>query len=88
MMYFKGDGADQDRNKALELWRKAADEEHPAALGLLGRAYLEGKLGFDKDPASGRVLLEKAANGGLSLIHIFQRKCPGSCGHRHRRSIP
>ena len=54
MMYFKGDGADQDRNKALELWRKAADEEHPAAMGLLGRAYMEGKLGFDKDPASGR----------------------------------
>ena len=71
MMYFKGDGADQDRNKALELWRKAADEEHPAAMGLLGRAYMEGKLGFDKDPASGRVLLEKAANGGNTPSSVY-----------------
>lgn len=71
MMYFKGDGADQDRNKALELWRKAADEEHPAAMGLLGRACMEGKLGFDKDPASGRVLLEKAANGGNTPSSVY-----------------
>lgn len=71
MMYFKGDGADQDRNKALELWHRAADEEHPAALGLLGRAYMEGKLGFDKDAASGLALLEKAANGGNTSSSIY-----------------
>ena len=59
MMYFKGDGADQDLNKALGLWHKAADEEHPAAMGLLGRAYMEGKMGFEKDAASGLALLEK-----------------------------
>ena len=71
MMYFKGDGADQDLNKALGLWHKAADEEHPAAMGLLGRAYMEGKMGFEKDAASGLVLLEKAANGGNTPSSVY-----------------
>lgn len=71
MMYFKGDGVSQDRNKALVLWRKAADEEHPASMGLLGRAYMEGKMGFDKDEASGLVLLEKAANGGNTPSSVY-----------------
>ena len=71
MMYFKGDGADQDLNKALGLWHKAADEEHPAAMGLLGRAYMEGKMGFEKDAASGLALLEKAANGGNTPSSVY-----------------
>ncbi len=71
MMYFKGDGADQDLNKALGLWHKAADEEHPAAMGLLGRAYMEGKMGVEKDAASGLVLLEKAANGGNTPSSVY-----------------
>lgn len=71
MMYFKGDGVNQDGNKALELWQKAADEEHPAAMGLLGRAYMEGKMGFDRDAASGLVLLEKAANGGNTASSVY-----------------
>ena len=36
-------------------------------MGLLGRAYMEGKMGFEKDTASGLALLEKAANGGIRL---------------------
>ena len=64
MMYSKGDGVNQDQNKALELWHKAADENHPGALSLLGRASMEGKLGLDKDAASGLAFLERAANGG------------------------
>lgn len=71
MMYFKGDGVNRDPNKALELWHKASDEEHPAAMGLLGRAYMEGKMGFDKDAASGLVLLEKAANGGNTPSSVY-----------------
>lgn len=71
MMYFKGDGVDRDGNKALELWHKASDEEHPAAMGLLGRAYMEGKMGFDRDAASGLVLLEKAANGGNTPSSVY-----------------
>ena len=71
MMYFKGDGADQDLNKALGLWHKAADEEHPAAMGLLGRAYMEGKMGFEKNAASGLALLEKAANGGNTPSSVY-----------------
>lgn len=64
MMYSRGDGVDRDANKALDLWQKAADEEHPASLSLLGRAYVEGKLGLGKDVESGMALLEKAANRG------------------------
>lgn len=71
MMYFRGDGVNQNRNKALELWHKASDEEHPAAMGLLGRAYMEGKMGFDRDAASGLVLLEKAANGGNTPSSVY-----------------
>lgn len=71
MMYSKGDGVDQDMNRALEMWHKAADEEHPAAMGLLGRAYMEGKMGFEKDAASGLVLLEKAANGGNTPSSVY-----------------
>lgn len=71
MMYFKGDGVNRDPNKALELWHKASDEEHPAAMGLLGRACMEGKMGFDKDAASGLVLLEKAANGGNTPSSVY-----------------
>lgn len=64
MMYSRGDGVGRDPNKALEMWNKAADENHPGALSLLGRASVEGKLGIDKDVESGLVLLEKAANLG------------------------
>lgn len=71
MMYFKGDGVDQDLNKALELWHKAADKEHPASMGLLGRAYMEGKMGCEKDVASGLSLLEKAANKGNTPSSVY-----------------
>ncbi len=74
MMYLEGDGVEQDRNKALELWHRAANEDHPAALGLLGRAYMEGKLGFEKDTASGLALLEKAANGGNTSSSVYLGK--------------
>lgn len=82
MMYFKGDGADQDLNKALGLWHKAADEEHPAAMGLLGRAYMEGKMGVEKDAASGLALLEKAANGGeYAFVRLSgEHLCKGAGG--------
>ncbi len=64
LMYSKGDGVPASPNKAMDLWQKAADEEHPAALGLLGRAYFEGKLGLEKDIPGGVALLERAGNAG------------------------
>lgn len=71
MMYSRGDGVNQDMNKALELWQKAADEGHAGSLSLLGRAYMEGKLGFDRDADSGRILLEKAANRGDAAASLY-----------------
>lgn len=71
MMYLKGDGVERDANKALQMWHKAADEEHPGAMGLLGRSCMEGKMGFEKDAASGLILLEKAANGGNTPSSVY-----------------
>ena len=67
MMYFKGDGADQDLNKALGLWHKAADEEHPAAMGLLGRAYMEGRWGLRRMPLPAWCCWRRPPTGGIRL---------------------
>lgn len=74
LMYFKGDGTEQSNNKALELWYKAVDEKHPASMGLLGRAYMEGKLGLDKDVESGLALLQRAANSGNVPSSVYLGK--------------
>lgn len=82
MMYSKGDGVNQDQNKALELWHKAADENHPGALSLLGRASMEGKLGLDKDAASGLAFLERGRQrrgcGGVHVSGAHLRQGGGS----------
>ena len=41
--YIEGDGVDQDLDAAIEWFRKAADQGHPAAEANLGHAYSAGQ---------------------------------------------
>jgi len=41
MLYFLGRGKPQDNNKALELWRKAANGNQPKAQGAMGDLYYQ-----------------------------------------------
>lgn len=47
--YYSGDGIDEDKQKALELYKEAADKGDGAAQFNLGIIYLRGYAG-DKDP--------------------------------------
>lgn len=74
LMYSSGDGVNKDPYKALDLWNKAADEDHPGSLSLLGRAYVEGQMGVDRDVAAGLSMLEKAANKGDAAASMYLGK--------------
>ncbi len=71
MMYMAGDGVPKDINRAVGCFLKASDEGVPAAMSLLGRAHLQGQLGFEKDTAQGLALLQKAANKGDANASMF-----------------
>lgn len=49
--YRTGAGVPRDDARALALYRRAADREHPAALQTLALAYAQGDLGLTPDPA-------------------------------------
>ncbi len=71
LIYFQGDGVKADVNRAVDYWHRAADEEHPASLMMLGRAYMAGKFGLEKDVQGGLSMLERAANGGDASASAF-----------------
>ena len=57
------DGTAQDPAKAVEWFRKAADQEHAEAQYELGKCYAEG-VGVDQDPAEAVAWFRKAAEQG------------------------
>ncbi|MBX7134020.1 MAG: TonB family protein [Fimbriimonadaceae bacterium] len=59
-----GRGVTQDKRKAFDLYRSAAEKEHPAAMLALGSAYLDG-IGSAPDPSLAARWISKAALYGL-----------------------
>jgi TPR repeat protein len=64
VMYQKGDGVEQDMQKALFWYEKAAEANLAIAQYNLGMIYFEGSI-VEKDEAKAKELWQKAANQGL-----------------------
>lgn len=54
-MYSKGEGVEKSLEKAVAWFEKAAEAGHEKSLRLLNRAYEEGGLGLEPDPAKAEV---------------------------------
>ena len=61
--YYKGDGVSVDKQKAVELWRKAAELGNDKAQYNLGIMYFEGD-GVAKDVSESEKWLKKSADQG------------------------
>ena len=64
MLYHQGLGVKQDTQKAIDLYRVAASNNHPEAQYNLGIAHIEG-VGADYNPQVAAYYFEKAAEGGV-----------------------
>ncbi len=80
--YFEGDGVPQDLNKAIEYYRKAAEQGHAGAQYQLGWLYTVG-LGVPQDYAEGFKWYSKSAEQGnleakfsLGEIYYYGRGVP------------
>ena len=49
--YRDGDGVAKDEARALALYEKAAELDHPESIQALAMAYQNGELGLERDPA-------------------------------------
>lgn len=61
-LYETGIGVQQNPERALELYREAADDEFADALNDLGFMYYQGGLGLTRDRAKALLLFERAAD--------------------------
>jgi TPR repeat protein len=59
--YKDGEGVEKNRQKAIELFMKAAKQENADAQYQLGKAYMKGK-GVPADEKKAKSLLKKAVN--------------------------
>lgn len=64
--YYFGDGVNQDRKKAVELYRRAAELDHAGAACELGLCYIDGD-GIDRDVDEGIRWLERAVELGSNM---------------------
>lgn len=78
-MYAAGDGVERDLPQALDWFRRAATGGHGPAMETLGLAYIDGRLGLDKDPEKGWELLREAAEAGdeSAKARLAQREGEG-----------
>lgn len=77
--YEDGLGCRKDNSKAVQFYRKAATQSHPAAMYRLGVAELNGELGISKNARDGVKWLKRAAEAAtpeyphalheLALLH-------------------
>ena len=63
LRYYKGQGVEQDYTRAVELFRKAAEQGNGYAMRLLGDCYRSG-CGVEKDCAQAVEWYRKAAELG------------------------
>jgi len=61
-LYEQGIGVDQDVERALELFRRSADEDFADAINDLGFLHYQGSLGVPRDPQKGIEFFERAAD--------------------------
>ncbi|KAI9275513.1 hypothetical protein BDA99DRAFT_495660 [Phascolomyces articulosus] len=64
--YEDGLGCSKDKSKAVQFYRKAATQSHPAAMYRLGIAELNGELGISKNARDGVKWLKRASEGATS----------------------
>lgn len=62
--YFAGDVVPQNRTRALELFKRAAELNDPRAFEWLSRLYASGEGGLARDPGMAALYLQMAAEGG------------------------
>ncbi|MBN2171454.1 MAG: SEL1-like repeat protein [Candidatus Krumholzibacteriota bacterium] len=73
--YAWGDAVAEDQEEASHWYRKAAATDHSRALYLWGYRVYYGS-GVDPDPASGRLLLARAASrGNAAAAHLLGNLC-------------
>lgn len=71
--YWYGDGIAEDKEKAIELWRKASDLGSIHAMGQLGTRMVTGEA-IPQDVPNGIALLEKAANASSVYAQLILGK--------------
>jgi len=64
LMYYEGDGVEEDKERARQLWEKAAEKGVPEAMFNLGSIYDKGD-GVEEDKERARRWWEKAAEKGV-----------------------
>lgn len=64
-LYLEGIGVIADTDMGIKLLKEAADKGSSQANETLGRTYMSGDFGVQKDHAKGHSYIEKAANQGL-----------------------
>ena len=70
VMYYSGEGVEQDYARAAELYGKAAEQGHMYAQYNLGGMYYDGE-GVEQDFARAAELFRKAADAGNNEAQIF-----------------
>lgn len=69
--YELGKGVQPDIQKAFQLYKKAAGQDHPLALYKLGAYHFHGIGGTSEDRPAGVGFMERAASLGVILAHSF-----------------
>jgi hypothetical protein len=85
LLYYEGDGVEQDYAKAIEYFTKSADMGNAGAQQILATAYYYGEV-TEKDTHKAFYYAEKAAYAGnieaaklLARIYANDREMPSSC---------
>lgn len=65
-MYFYGQGVRQDKFKAFEWYKKAAEQGSPGAQGMVGLLYLNGEA-VRQDKFKAKSWLGKSCDNGIQL---------------------
>lgn len=73
-MMSEGEGTERQTDKALELYRAAAENGYTQALVVLAEAQERGLLGLERDPEAALALWRRAADvGEQEALHRLQR---------------
>ena len=74
LQYFEGKEVKIDYRKAVELFKKAADQNLAIAQNKLGECYFNG-LGVEKDTSKAIEYLQKAADNNLTMAQTLLGEC-------------
>lgn len=74
-MYKNGYGVDQNNQTAFNYFEEGAKVKDVYSLVSLGRTYLRGELGIEKDYKKALIYLTDASNKGNALAHYYLGEC-------------